>query len=185
MGLWVGLWVRLCVGCCGCWCLLCGVVWCCFVGVCVVVCVVVVGIVGVVDLCCGVLMGKWVLGMDGLGGLGVRVYWNLHKCLYSVTYEGRVVAHVSQLFLNDVTFRVSEASRLRVTRDRRKNVHAFVCGTVTFVSKHPDTFVHYDPYTLSGFAVVGDLTGDTISAAQHVALLTVGRHPVVVALNVE
>jgi hypothetical protein len=63
----------------------------------------------------------------------VYVYRNLKhgrnaKPLYSVMYKGRVVARVSRILLTEASFVVREAGRQRVLRERRKNVHAFVCG---------------------------------------------------------
>jgi hypothetical protein len=63
----------------------------------------------------------------------VFVYFNLHrKCLSVKALEGerkgRVIAHANMVVLHDVTFKVSEAGRQRVIRERRKNVHAGVVG---------------------------------------------------------
>lgn len=62
----------------------------------------------------------------------VQVYWNLHKSCYSIQCSRTrlVIAHVQDLFLGSVTFKVSEAGRQRVLRERRKNVHAFIQGTI-------------------------------------------------------
>ena len=66
------------------------------------------------------------------------VYYNLHKnCLSLKALEGpnrgRVVAHARSVSLDDAAFKVSEAGRQRVLRERAKNVHAGVVGTVTGV----------------------------------------------------
>ena len=63
----------------------------------------------------------------------VFVYFNLHKGCWSLKAlegpnKGRVVAHRAFLTLKDCTFKVSEAGRQRVLRERRKNVHAGVVG---------------------------------------------------------
>jgi len=62
-----------------------------------------------------------------------RVYFNLHKRLFSVTQKNErnnwvVVAHVREIELKKVKFKVSEAGRQRVLREKRKNVHAFLEG---------------------------------------------------------
>jgi hypothetical protein len=62
-----------------------------------------------------------------------RVYFNLHKRLFSVTQKNErnnwvVVAHVDDIELKKVQFKVSEAGRQRVLREKRKNVHAFLEG---------------------------------------------------------
>jgi len=65
-------------------------------------------------------------------GTPVRIYFNLHKKLFSVQtkVDGRwkVVSHSSTIALRDVRFRVSQAGRKRVLAEKRKNVHAFVEG---------------------------------------------------------
>ena len=73
-------------------------------------------------------------------GLLCDVYLNLHKAGFlSVRAaegpdKGRVVGHVSAIELEGCSFRVSEAGRQRVIRERRKNVHATVRGRVVAVS---------------------------------------------------
>ena len=70
--------------------------------------------------------------MSITNGLLCDVYLNLHKTGFlSVRAaegpdKGRVVGHVSAIQLEDCSFRVSEAGRQRVIRDRCKNVHATV-----------------------------------------------------------
>ena len=63
----------------------------------------------------------------------VFVYFNLHKKCFSVKAlegenKGRVVAHVKYAVIYSPTFKVSEAGRQRVLRERKKNVHAGVVG---------------------------------------------------------
>lgn len=63
----------------------------------------------------------------------VMIYWNLHKLCWSVKAltgenRGRVIKHVNTFHLSDVSFRVSEAGRQRVIREKRKNVHAGIVG---------------------------------------------------------
>lgn len=93
----------------------------------------------------------------------VFVYFNLHKRLFSVKAltgekKGRVIAHVTALKLKDVEFKVSQAGRARVLREKKKNVHAGVVGYVSFDHEHG---VHdsetgwfditYNPYKYSQF----------------------------------
>lgn len=74
-------------------------------------------------------------------GLLCDVYLNLHKTGFlSVRAaegpdKGRVVGHVSAIELEGCTFRVSEAGRQRVIRERAKNVHATVRGRIVQVSQ--------------------------------------------------
>jgi hypothetical protein len=44
--------------------------------------------------------------------------------------NGLVIGHVDRILLQDVQFKVREGGRQRVLREKRKNVHAFVVGTV-------------------------------------------------------
>ncbi|TXT25404.1 MAG: hypothetical protein FD131_4605 [Rhodocyclaceae bacterium] len=76
-------------------------------------------------------------------GLLCDVYLNLHKAGFlSVRAaegpdKGRVVGHVSAIELEGCTFRVSEAGRQRVIRERAKNVHATVRGRVVDMCLEP------------------------------------------------
>lgn len=57
--------------------------------------------------------------------------------------------HSPQVVLHDATFKVSEAGRQRVLRERRKNVHAGVAGTLVSMalpSIISDKQVRYNPY---------------------------------------
>ena len=96
----------------------------------------------------------------------VYVYWNLHKHLFSVkdTRTGRVVCHAHMVEIQDATVAVSQAGRARVLRERRKNVHAGVRGTVTWlVEDWPCdlqmtgwTRITYNPYKYDSFVRASD-----------------------------
>ena len=63
------------------------------------------------------------------------VYYNLHRECWSIKAlegerKGRVIGHAHFVYLADVTYKVSEAGRQRVLRDKKKNVHAGAVGTV-------------------------------------------------------
>ncbi len=96
-------------------------------------------------------------------GQVVRVHRNLSKAIrgrWSVTdpRTGLVICHCNQISLEGVTFRVSEPGRQRVIRNRRKNVHARVQGTVTNLPQFPGTRwepAGYDPYTCGTFTCGG------------------------------
>ena len=92
--------------------------------------------------------------MIELLGERVFVYRNLHRKCYSVKSlkTGRVIAHVDSIDLVNVTFKVSEAGRQRVIRERRKNVHAGVVGFIADVSLlGQSTKVTYNPYKFDSF----------------------------------
>lgn len=111
-------------------------------------------------------------------GQKVRVYFNLHRKCLSVqdAKSRRVIAHVPHISLINIRFKVSEAGRQRVLREKKKNVHAFVEGTVPHVnefSAYPDV-VTYNPYKYDSFVRMphGMLKADpipvTIAAAAHI-----------------
>ena len=85
----------------------------------------------------------------------VRVYYNLHKHTFSIQHKTskgwRVRDYADEVMLKDVTFKVSEAGRQRVIREGRKNVHAYVIGTL--VDELPETprKITYNPYRFSSF----------------------------------
>jgi hypothetical protein len=81
------------------------------------------------------------------------VYWNLHRKCWSVKAlsgpdKGRVVQHCHNFDITDAEFRVSEAGRQRVLREKRKNVHAGVVGTLagTEAVIAEGAEVSYNPY---------------------------------------
>ena len=67
------------------------------------------------------------------GAIRVFVYFNLHKKCFSIKAlegerKGLVIAHRDLVILTKCKFKVSEAGRQRVLREKRKNVHAGVTG---------------------------------------------------------
>ena len=60
----------------------------------------------------------------------VFVYYNLHKHKWSVkdVKTGRVIGHHYDVSLYNAKFKVSEAGRTRVLKEKRKNVHAYIQG---------------------------------------------------------
>ena len=93
----------------------------------------------------------------------VFVYFNLRKHCFSVKAlegenKGRVIAHTHDIELLAPRFKVSEAGRQRVLRERQKNVHAGVVGwynSAVNVAKIGDAYattnVRYNPYVYSSF----------------------------------
>lgn len=102
------------------------------------------------------------------------VYWNLHRECWSVRVRGKVVAHATGLTLERVEFKVSEAGRQRVLRERRKNVHAGAYGMVVEVepARRPPGLrgvgVSYNPYRGPSFYRVE--TGEPVTGAPLVYL---------------
>ena len=63
----------------------------------------------------------------------VEVYRNLHNNTFSIRRNGKVVKHLENwmtLCLQDVKFAVQPAGREKVRREGKKNVHAYIRGTV-------------------------------------------------------
>jgi hypothetical protein len=95
--------------------------------------------------------------------LKVFVYYNLHKKCWSVKalngdMRGRVILHADEVWLTDVTFRVSKAGRERVLKERRKNVHAGVVGYLSAAndidSVRDNIRYAYNPYTCEQFVTI-------------------------------
>jgi hypothetical protein len=85
----------------------------------------------------------------------LRVYYNLHKHCLSVQGKvngtWKVIAHVDEISLSDVKFKVSEAGRQRVIREKRKNVHAIVEGFLNEKTLDCSHVVSYNPYKAGHF----------------------------------
>lgn len=119
----------------------------------------------------------------------VFVYFNLHKRVFSVKAlegldKGRVVAHARLVNLADVTFKVSEAGRQRVLREKRKNVHAGIVGEWIldhFPKYDSEIAVKYDPYQHDSF--VSLVTEYPIHKASAARLQVYGGRPFVHAVN--
>ncbi len=86
-------------------------------------------------------------------GKKVKVYFNLHRSLWSVqdAKTRLVIAHLPEVYLEDVEFKVSESGRQRVLKEKRKNVHAFATGVITDPKEGMNTKVSYNPYKYGNF----------------------------------
>lgn len=90
-----------------------------------------------------------------------RIYYNFHKKLFSVQEKvdgsWKVVEHVKDIYLRNVKFKVSEAGRQRVLKEKRKNVHAFMLGErwpfIPASSLRVFDEVSYNPYVGPNFMV--------------------------------
>jgi hypothetical protein len=92
----------------------------------------------------------------------VMVYYNLHKHTFSVTYNGVVITHADYVKLTDVEFRVRQGGRKKVLKEKRKNVHSFVIGTLEDYCEFPcknipnepnKNIVTYNPYIYSTYVM--------------------------------
>lgn len=112
----------------------------------------------------------------------VFVYYNLHKKCWSIKAlegpnKGLVVAHATTVILNDCQFKVSEAGRQRVLRERRKNVHAGIVGVLECYDQDETVCfntaismpVKYNPYKYETF--VNAITNQPILKARRVLMI--------------
>ena len=93
-------------------------------------------------------------------GKKVMTYYNLHKHTFSVTYKGKVIMYADYVKLTDVEFRVRQGGKEKVRDEMRKNVHAFVIGTLTDFCTYPckelpnepnENIITYNPYKYDSF----------------------------------
>ena len=93
----------------------------------------------------------------------VDVYFNLHRKCFSVrcAKSRLVIAHRDEVLLEDVTFKVSEAGRQRVLREKKKNVHAVMRGTWVDINGGQEIVMQsgrdimYNPYKAPTFQFAG------------------------------
>jgi tRNA-binding EMAP/Myf-like protein len=99
---------------------------------------------------------------ENIIGQKVMVYYNLHKHTFSVQKSGIVVLHADYLKLSDVEFRVRAGGLEKVRKEKVKNVHAFVIGTLEDFCEFPcdnipleseGEVISYNPYKNSSFVI--------------------------------
>lgn len=106
----------------------------------------------------------------------VKVYFNSHKKLWSIKIKNKPVIHKKEIYLKNISFKVYEKGRMKVLKEKRKNVHAFVCGEVTSKFKADNMKkAYYNPYKTETF-VSGEIP---VFTAQRAALKIVDCKPVV------
>jgi hypothetical protein len=97
---------------------------------------------------------------NNLIGEKVMVYYNLHKHTFSIQKNGLVVLHVDYVKLKNVEFRVRVGGKEKVRKEKSKNVHAFVIGTLEDFCEYPcenipqepdGEVVTYNPYLFDSF----------------------------------
>lgn len=101
-------------------------------------------------------------------GKKVFIYYNLHNNLWSVRHNGKVLGHTKNISIDNPVFKVSEAGRQRVLRDKAKNVHAGVQGIVNSMPQDPSpegkVRVSYNPYKAPTF--VDSATANPVYSAK-------------------
>ena len=113
-------------------------------------------------------------------GKEVRVYRNLRNKLLSVQAKVNgswlVIGHTDDINLSAPKFVVSKAGRERVIKEQRKNVHAYVVGTITSETIGKECTarrVTYNPYKFDSFVEAKSL--NQVTSAQLVNINTVTR----------
>lgn len=87
-----------------------------------------------------------------INGLKVKVYFNLHQHVFSITHKGLVIGYADELALTKGHTTVNEKGRQRVLANKRKEVHAYVHGTVSAPHTEPlNGSLYYNPYQVSQF----------------------------------
>ena len=95
---------------------------------------------------------EWYKGRVVAPGTRVFVYYNLYKQMFSIKaldgeHMGKVVLHATVVCLDDCLFYVSPTGQARVRKEKRKNVHAGVVGSLLFEDTNMQgTEVIYNPY---------------------------------------
>ncbi len=107
----------------------------------------------------------------------VFVYRNLHQNCWSVKSKetGRVIAHADEVQLSGVEYKVSQAGRDRVLREKSKNVHAGLVGTLVdydplggHVPTYPGASFSSDPWAKPGPADPVNVTYNPYKYSQFV-----------------
>lgn len=84
----------------------------------------------------------------------IQVYKNLNKNCFSVRQE-IVRFHCNNVALENVQFVVNETARLRVVKNKRREVHAYVSGFLSEKIVDSDLLLWYNPYKVSQFQCNG------------------------------
>ena len=110
----------------------------------------------------------------------VFVYYTLHKKLWSVKalegpQKGRVIRRANHVTLRDAMPKVSQKGRERVLREKRKNVHAGIVGTLCSpqarVPITQDSRISYNPYKSGSFYYTKD-PSRVYTGSDYVKLIT-------------
>jgi hypothetical protein len=119
----------------------------------------------------------------------VFVYWNLHRKCFSVKSlegadKGRVIDHLASIMLYRATFKVSEAGRQRVLREKRKNVHAGVVGEwlENWKPECEGERIRYNPHEGPHFTTTS--LGLPVKTALFADLSTHGTKPLIFAQHI-
>ena len=108
-------------------------------------------------------MGNHIVPFKGRSlniGKPVTVYRRLGRVgvFYSIRQGSLVVGHATNLFLENVSFRVSMSGQKRARDKKQRNVHAFVVGSIVDVENFTKKEkVSYSPFVYDTFYYVDNL----------------------------
>jgi len=100
----------------------------------------------------------------------VEVYRNLHKNCWSIrdNKTGRVIRHSNNISLKDAELVVRKSGREKVLCEKRKNVHAFIRGTIESYSYIHKQQIVYNPYKYKSFVLID--SSEPLFYADHIYL---------------
>lgn len=92
----------------------------------------------------------------------VKVYYDITRHMFSVTFSGIVVLKADYVRLKNVKFLVGEKGKEKVRSVKQKNVHAYVTGTLIDYCEYPcddipspegNVVIKYNPYFDDSFLI--------------------------------
>lgn len=92
----------------------------------------------------------------------VKVYYDITRHMFSVTFGGIVLLKADYVRLKNVKFLVGEKGKEKVRSVKQKNVHAYVTGTLLDYCEFPcddipipesNTVIKYNPYFDETFVI--------------------------------
>lgn len=95
--------------------------------------------------------------LSDVEGQTVLIAFHLHKQCFSIRLAStrKVAGYMDRVVVSEVRFPVSTSGRLRVLKDRKKNVHAFVLGKykqeLQNLSRLNFREAYYNPYRVQSF----------------------------------
>ena len=108
----------------------------------------------------------------------VKVYYDITRHMFSVTFSGIVVLKADYVRLKNVKFLVGEKGKEKVRSVKQKNVHAYVTGTLIDYCEYPcddipspegNVVIKYNPYFDESFII--KKTKEPIFSADEVEMI--------------
>jgi hypothetical protein len=99
--------------------------------------------------------------IDDIIGQRIECSWNLHKRLYSLRKNGKVVGYAANVVMRDVRFIINARLQQRFKATGVRTVHAWLRGTLAGFAPVPiekACTVRCNPYEFDSFANAADAT---------------------------